>query len=240
MPLPRRRTWESVPDDCEALADCDGNGVPDACEAFEDCDSNGIPDRCEADCDDDGTPDACEVDCNASGVPDDCEAFEDCNRNGVPDSCDIDSGDSTDSDGDGVPDACQSLGELYCFGAPNSVGDGARLRALGSASVGDNDFSLYGEALPPGVSALYFFGLERIEVPFGDGLRCVGGTTRRIPPLVQADAAGVIDFALDLTRPDLASLLPETEWNFQLWYRDTAGPGASGFNLSNAVSVPFE
>ena len=28
-------------------------------------------------------------------------------------------------------------------------------------------------------------------------------------------------------------------WNFQFWYRDPAGPGGSGFNLSNGLAVEF-
>ena len=228
-----------TPDDCELAGnDCDSNGTPDDCDP--DCDSDGTPDACEPDCDTDGTPDDCEVDCNSNGTPDDCEAFTDCNNNSVPDECDISSGTSTDSDGNGVPDECEFLGTVYCVGAPNSVGSGAEMRALGSDVVSDNDFRLRTELLPPSVFGLHYYGPNQIQFPFGDGFRCVGGATQRIQPNTQANPAGVMNRTVDLTLPPLASIAPGTTWNFQLWYRDAMGPGGSGFNLSNGVEVSFQ
>ena len=31
-----------------------------------------------------------------------------------------------------------------------------------------------------------------------------------------------------------------TTWNFQVLYRDPAGPGGNGFNTTDAVSIAFE
>ena len=71
----------------------------------------------------------------------------------------------------------------------------------------------------PGQFALFFTGPEEIQVPFGDGFRCVGagsvGLFRLGPPQ-----------------------LPGERRSFQLWYRDPAA-GGSGFNLSNGVTVTF-
>lgn len=45
---------DMIPDSCEALQDCDGNGVTDGCElgagSQEDLDFDGIPDECSDDC----------------------------------------------------------------------------------------------------------------------------------------------------------------------------------------------
>jgi len=234
-----------TPDDCELTEnDCNSNGTPDDCElAGNDCNSNGVPDDCELagnDCDSDGIPDDCEADCDSDGTPDDCEGAPDCNTNGIPDGCDISSGTSVDSDGDGVPDECELIGVAYCVGSPNSVGPGAQLVALGSDVVASNDFRLRSEGLPAGVPGIHFFGPIQVQFPFGDGFRCVGGATSRIQPVNHADGAGVMDRLLDLTSPALAQVVSSSDWSFQLWYRDPAGPGGAGFNLTNGVSVSFQ
>lgn len=58
-----------IPDECEALADCDGDGVIDVCAilqgAVDDCDMNLVPDSCDfaagGDADGDGQLDACQL-----------------------------------------------------------------------------------------------------------------------------------------------------------------------------------
>jgi hypothetical protein len=46
---------------------------------------------------------------------------------------------------------------------------------------------------------------------------------------------------LDLTAPPAdagpGAITAGTSWSFQLWYRDPAGPGGSGFNLSDGLRV---
>jgi hypothetical protein len=75
-------------------------------------------------------------------------------------------------------------------------------------------------------------------VPFGDGLRCVGGNVTRLG-LRTANAFGLADFG-----PGLAAQggwQAGTSTSFQLWYRDpSGGPCGGGFNLSNALRVTFE
>ena len=240
-----------TPDDCESFTDCDSNGIPDECDpdcdsdgtpdACEpDCDSDGTPDDCEPDCDSDGTPDDCEVDCNSNGTPDDCESITDCNTNGIPDECDISSGSSSDHDGDGTPDECQDAGVPYCIGAINTSGVGASILALGSSVVADNDLTLYAEDCPTNKFGLFFWGSTAIQAPFGEGFRCVGGSTRRLPPLRNTGALGVASLAVDLTFAPIAPFaIPGTTRHFQFWFRDGAG-GPAGYNLSNGTSVTWQ
>ncbi len=119
-----------IPDECEALVDCDNDGIADECElagALEaDCDGNGIPDNCDisggaADCNLNTILDSCEglPDCNANMILDECETLPDCNSDGVFDECDPDCntnsmsdnceviGGASDCDGNNVPDDCQ-------------------------------------------------------------------------------------------------------------------------------------
>ena len=85
---------------------------------------------------------------------------------------------------------------------------------------------------------IFYFGSTQIATPFGDGFRCVGGATQRLP-FNQADANGV------LTQPDVwalansAPIQAGTTWNFQAWYRDAPAMN-SGFNLSDATTVAFQ
>ncbi len=132
--------------------------------------------------------------------------------------------------------------EVYCSGAPNSAGAGARIASSGSTSLAANGLVLEVSGSLPSGQGLFFYGPNRIQTPFGDGLRCVGGTSFRLLPPVQADAQGRVTRTLDLGAPPAASGVGRIEagstWNFQLWYRDAPAAGA-GFNLSDALAVPF-
>ncbi|MFT5048970.1 MAG: polyhydroxybutyrate depolymerase [Chlamydiales bacterium] len=133
------------------------------------------------------------------------------------------------------------LGASYCVAAPNSAGDGARIAGLGSDVVADGDFTLIVEGLPASVFGLFFFGPNAIQSPFGDGFRCVGGSTQRLYPLTRANDFGTAARSVNLiAAPALGSIVPGSNWNFQLWYRDGGGPGGTGFNVSDGLNVAFQ
>jgi hypothetical protein len=130
-------------------------------------------------------------------------------------------------------------------GCRNSTGQGSVLAVRGSASVASDDLAFEVRHLPPGSSALLFMGPTQTNLVFGDGRRVVAGGSSGIFRLgVQpANAEGVI------TRNNGLVFQSQTQggahigagetWNFQCWYRNTAGPCGSHFNLSNGVSVGF-
>lgn len=127
---------------------------------------------------------------------------------------------------------------IYCVGAPNSVSTaGAAIGWSGQQSVAANTFTLTATNVPPNTTGVFFFGPTTANVPFGNGLRCVGGPLRRTPT-VTATAGGAAQRTLDFTVDQGDDITPGSTWNFQLWYRDTAAGGA-GFNLSNALSATF-
>lgn len=133
------------------------------------------------------------------------------------------------------------LGTSYCVAAPNSAGPGARIAALGSEVVADDDFTLVVEGAPPLAFGLYYYGPNAIQAPFGDGFRCVGGLTQRVYPIVRANAFGTAARRVQLgAAPALGSVVPGSTWKFQLWYRDQGGPGGNGFNVSDGLSVDFQ
>ena len=73
-------------------------------------------------------------------------------------------------------------------------------------------------------------------LPFGDGLRCVGGNVGR-RGVMTADANGEASWG-----PGLASAGGHAAGDItylQVWYRDPASPCGSSFNLSNGLELTF-
>ena len=63
------------------------------------------------------------------------------------------------------------------------------------------------------------------------------------PPVLADPTTGFVSKPISfLTGPASAGsgqITPDSTWNFQLWYRDPMGPGGTGFNLSDGLSVTF-
>jgi hypothetical protein len=129
----------------------------------------------------------------------------------------------------------------YCQTAPNSVGDGARISSAGSVSLSQNDFHLAAEGLPPGKLGKFFYGPSSLQLPFGNGTLCVGGTVFRLDPVLATTLGNGFDW-LDFTELPASSgagqIAPGSTWNFQYWYRDPDAGGAN-LNLTNALRVTF-
>jgi hypothetical protein len=185
----------------------------------------------------------------------------DCDGNGVEDAIEVALGAAADLNENGVPDVCEAglLVNPYCFcdeGAPcgnedptagcaNTTGAGATLAASGSTSVGLDDLLLTASGMAPGSFGIPFMGPAQIgRVPFGDGLRCVGGTLRRFP-VVAADATGTALIGPGLVAASIANFAPPghitvgSTWSFQHWYRDPGGPCGTAYNVTNAVAATF-
>jgi len=134
------------------------------------------------------------------------------------------------------------VGTNYCPLTVNSAGAGTVMSGSGSASVMANDLVIEaanGPATQPGV---FFYGPSQIQVPFGEGNRCVGGAVIRLWPPSVADGTGLNTRVVDNTSPAITGgaspIVVGGTQNFQYWHRDPAG-GGSGFNLSDALSVLF-
>ena len=125
----------------------------------------------------------------------------------------------------------------YCVGAPNSAGPGAVISYTGSKSVAANDLVLQASPVPdqPGI---FYYGPDQLQLPFGDGFRCVGGMVGRLP--VVMGTGNVLQSALDITDPPSVAnqITAGSTWNFQAWFRDPAA-GGTGFNLSDAIGITF-
>ncbi len=127
----------------------------------------------------------------------------------------------------------------YCQSAPNSVGPGAVITSNASTNIWRNEFELLTYGLPAGQFGIYYYGPNEVELPLGNGYRCVGGAIHRYP-VQTVDFVGLADLSVDFDAPPDASgrIEPGSTWCFQFWYRDPAGGGAA-FNLSNGLSATF-
>jgi len=157
-----------------------------------------------------------------------------------------------------VFDVPQTTGSAYCFGdgsgsacpcgnpggagqgCANSTGAGALLWAAGSPSASADELVLYAAELVPAQPALLFAGLNAVGggdgAPLGDGLRCAGGGVVRLGVALPTLGGAAI------WGPGLAErggFVAGDLRRFQAWYRDPAGPCASGANLSNGLEVFF-
>jgi hypothetical protein len=131
------------------------------------------------------------------------------------------------------------MGVPYCSATPTSVAvNGARLQADGSRCVGSNDLSLVCDGVVDGEFGVFFFGSAQINVPFGDGRRCVGGAIFRLWPPVVASGGEYTRVLDNATAPAAGLFVPGATLRFQCWFRDPAG-GAAGFNLSNGMTLTF-
>ena len=183
----------------------------------------------------------------------------DCQPNGVEDAIDIATGTSLDTNLNGIPDECEAppliaipfcpcpppgvCGNPYTpGGCMNSTGLGALLSASGSSSIVLDDLVLTVSQLPPFQFGIIFTGGSALGgVPFGDGLRCVGGGICRLG-IQNSGATGTMNFSGvvgALSGTSCAIPAAGGTRYFQAWNRDPGGPCMSGFNLSNAMEVTF-
>jgi len=95
-------------------------------------------------------------------------------------------------------------------------------------------------AMQPG---LFYYGPSSLQVAFGNGFRCVGGSVYRLYPFATSGPEGVFTWSVDVNDPPGGAAAggqidAGSTWHFQVWYRDPDG-GGLGFNLSDATAVTF-
>jgi hypothetical protein len=147
--------------------------------------------------------------------------------------------------GDGTGTACPcGNGGSSGNGCASSVSPaGGKLDAQGVASIANDTLVLLGSSMPSS-SVLYFQGTTQIAgglgLPFGDGLRCVGGTIIRLKPATnvngQSQFPDTSDPSVSVKGMDAAGFVR----HYQIWYRNAAAYCTSDtFNLTNGVSVTW-
>jgi len=130
-----------------------------------------------------------------------------------------------------TPQSCE-VGTSYCSVNPNSTGLPGHVRARGSAAGGPGGaMTLIAEDVPdqPGI---FFFGPNRILVPFGNGFLCAGPPTRVLPPVLASGGSAKKSIQTD-------PFTPGSSFYFQYWFRDPAAGGAF-FNTTDGLCIAFD
>ena len=83
---------------------------------------------------------------------------------------------------------------------------------------------------------LLVFGTSPTQIPFGNGLLCLGSPILRLG-VKQVGATGVAVWAQGFTAKT-SFAAGETQF-FQVWFRDPGGLCGAGTNFSNGVEVTF-
>ena len=123
------------------------------------------------------------------------------------------------------------VGTRYCEATLNSTGSPSNLWARMDGDITSDTLYLEADRVPEQFG-LFFCGPNQIQMPFGNGFRCVGGGVVRLtsPQIATGNQASA---EVDV---ELLPLELSTELNLQYWYRDPQGGGAN-FNLSDALNV---
>ncbi|MFT4539277.1 MAG: hypothetical protein ACI841_001640 [Planctomycetota bacterium] len=128
-------------------------------------------------------------------------------------------------------------------GCENSSGAGSQITTRGLSSIVIDSLELVANNIPLQQPGIFFMGMGAPMVPFGDGHRCVGGTTFRFPA-AGSGASQVLTLgpgiaASTASNPASGQIQSGQTWNFQCWFRDPQGPCGNGWNLSDAVAVTW-
>jgi hypothetical protein len=143
--------------------------------------------------------------------------------------------------GDGSGSACP-CGNASAVGSDsgclNTSAQGAKLVASGIASIANDTFVLQGSGMPVTSPVLYFQGTSRQNAgagdPFGDGLRCAGGSLVRLQ--IEINVAGASQHPALGDPPIHVSGLTSAGdvRTYQGWHRDVLSfCTTSPFNLTN-------
>ena len=97
----------------------------------------------------------------------------------------------------------------------------------------------------PNGNALYFQGTTQqsagLGAPFGDGLRCAGGTIVRLGTKTNVAGASQFPAAGDLSVSQKGLVTLPSIRTYQVWYRNAAAfCTASTFNLTNGFEINWQ
>lgn len=131
----------------------------------------------------------------------------------------------------------------FCSSYPNSSGAPALISVAGSCSITLNSYTLRAGPVP-NQFGIFFYSQGKVNggngLPYGNGLRCVGGAGNQVFRLPITEAvSNVLEYKLDFDNlPSGGSIYAGSTWHFQAWFRDPLG-GGENFNLSDAQSTTF-
>jgi Tol biopolymer transport system component len=153
----------------------------------------------------------------------------------------------------GIPFCAGTTANCPCGNGGTGIGGcenshatgGAKLRATGLASVTNDALTLLATDTTPMTSVLFFQGTTQVAggngLPFGGGLRCVGGSVRRLGARTSSNGSSRYGFLGSDTPISIQGAIPAggATRNYQATYRDHASTCGAPFNLSNGVTLTW-
>lgn len=121
---------------------------------------------------------------------------------------------------------------------------GARLDASGLATVGASTVVLHGTRGPASNFGIFFqaqVDLDGIGLYLGDGIRCTGGSLKRLE-VVPTNEFGNANTSVDIWQrsASLGDVIGAGENRYyQWWFRDPDGPCGTGSNTSNGYRITW-
>lgn len=133
------------------------------------------------------------------------------------------------------------IGANYCVTSQNSTGMAATIEAIGSSSAAAQSLQLQARDLPALQPSVFYFGGSQVQLPFGNGTRCVGNSGSGVfrLPVTYANAYGNVEHPVDFLNGPAAVIQAGDTWYFQSWYRDPAAGGAF-FDLTDGLAITFQ
>ncbi|MCY2961995.1 MAG: hypothetical protein NTY35_17700 [Planctomycetota bacterium] len=127
----------------------------------------------------------------------------------------------------------------YCTANPNSSGRRASILALGNASVSNNSLKLAVDGAPRNARGRFVYGPTQAQIPFGDGVQCVGGPVFGLR-FLETNVGGSAFLAVNYASQTIPAgiVLPGATWNYQFLFLDQNSPGF-GVNSSDGLSITF-
>ncbi|HIG12097.1 MAG: hypothetical protein ABGY71_12910 [bacterium] len=126
----------------------------------------------------------------------------------------------------------------YCTSRVNSSGAPAIVFSGSHPSAGANDLALLALPVPANQPGIFFYGPNQVQLPFGNGTRCIGAPITRLG-VTFASPFGDMQVTIDnQAAPISGAFTPGSVWNFQAWFRDPVAGGAN-FDLSDGLEVTF-
>jgi hypothetical protein len=142
-------------------------------------------------------------------------------------------------DGSGIACPCGNNGMTGHGCANSAFSDGAYLGTQGFAATTNDNLQLTALEMPPNSTCLFFQGTTQTGVPFGDGLRCVGGSVTRLG-IVHLNSGGGVMCPNPGIHLGTLGAIPAggATRDHQVWYRNAASfCTPSTYNLTNGVEA---